>query len=332
MSDGNTDNTGDGTPFSPLEFALERHDIITQAAHRLLDVTAKARVEELLAAGSTQVEFWGGWADRIKGGGAPSDAETVAFLQDPANRSHPTWHFVNLPLESEGYGQAADNGFTRDDDVVQTIRKCIVVLKGGSGRFSEVNALRLVGHFAGDVHQPLHVACGFMDDSTDPPTLLFDPQEVIARNLVNHSDRGGNNVKLPSSGNMHSFWDGSLGGNAGNIVLENVEATTTKEDLIREIFEQARAMGSETEGAGLSEVVAIEDRVVEWADGSLAVALEAYKNIRIVAKVGQNYTGEFKTTKNDYVDKFRPVILNQMALAARRLADLLNDLFPDPVD
>lgn len=341
MSDENIDNAEGGNLFSPLEFAPARHNLITDAAHQLLDPPAKARVEELLAAGDTAVEDWGAWADEIKGGG-PTDAETVAFLDDPANRDHhQTWHYVNLPLESGGYEQAAQLGYTRDDDVVQSIRKCIRVLRGESDRFSDVNALRLVGHFVGDLHQPLHVACGFYDRSTNPPTLLFDPQEIVDRDLMGAHDRGGGDVTLPSSGKMHGFWDGDIGGSVGSIHLESLGAEDENRELIeaerqrlvREIVEGARAM----EAGGLETVnpadaVPAEDRPVEWAGDSIAIALEAYKNLKNFEKSGNKYKAKFKTTKAAYIEMFRPMVLRQMSLGARRLADLLNELFASPGD
>jgi hypothetical protein len=335
MSDANVDNAGGGNLLSPLEFAPARHNLITDAAFELLDPEAKARVEELLAAGSMAVGDWGAWADSIKGGG-PNDPETVNFKADHANDAHETWHYVNLPLESEGYEQAAELGFTREDDVVQTIGKCISVLKGDSTRFSPVNALRLLGHFVGDVHQPLHVGCGFFDRSTNPPTLLLDPQEIVDRGLTGAHDRGGNNITLPSSGKMHSFWDGDIGGSIGSIHLESLSAEDENSELIeeerrrlvREIVEGARAMET-----GTLEGVPVEDGPVEWADGSLAIALEAYKNLKNITNSGANkYKAEFKTTKAAYIEIFRPVVLNQMSLGAHRLAGLLNGLFPSPGD
>ena len=107
------------------------------------------------------------------------------------------------------------DGFTRSDDVVQMYRHCVLVLKGTSNRFSEVNALRLVGHLVGDIHQPLHIGCSFIDDSTTPPTMVFDQATIVSKNLKKKSDTGGNKIKLPNAGSMHSFWDGSLSGPVG---------------------------------------------------------------------------------------------------------------------
>ncbi len=80
---------------------------------------------------------------------------------------------------------------------------------------------------------------------------------------------------------------------------------------------------------GLTAPTPLEDLAQEWANESLKIALKAYQNLTMIAKIDdKNYDVAFLTTKEDYIEKFRPVILKQMKLAARRLADLLNALYP----
>jgi hypothetical protein len=88
------------------------------------------------------------------------DDETVAFLNDPKNKAQDTWHYVNIPALAENYDREKYPDFTRDDDVVQMTLQAINVLQGRSDRFSELNALRLITHYVGDLHQPIHVGCG----------------------------------------------------------------------------------------------------------------------------------------------------------------------------
>lgn len=337
MSNENVNGPDDGgSLFSNVLFNIERHDLITQAAYPLLNANAKAKVDELLAAGQTAVQTWGGWADRIKDADEPPvDAETTSFLQNNANKSHKKWHYVNLPLNSAGYQGAAEFGFTRDNDVVQTIRTCVLVLKGQSNRFSEVNALRLLGHFVGDIHQPLHTGCGFFDDSTTPPTLLKNPKVIRDKGLQDNSDTGGNDIKLPGASNFHSFWDGGgLSGNLDTINLSSASDAKTKRQLIKRIYEGAKKLGSaggaglSGGGAGLSAVSHSEDWAIEWAGEALKAARKAYRNFRVVSKSGGKYTCEWKTTKADYIATFRPIVLKQLKLGARNLADLLNDIYP----
>ena len=329
MSENTENNTNTGpTLFSEVLFNIPRHNLITEAAYQLLNPNAKAKVDQMLGSVNMNAGNWGGWADQIKGANPPNDVETTKFLQNANNKKNKPWHYVNLPLKAANYQAAAADGFTRDDDVVQMYKKCVVVLKGNSTRFSRVNALRLVGHLVGDIHQPLHIGCSFIDDSTTPPTLVFDQQTVVNKNLKKKSDTGGNKILLPNSGNMHSFWDGSLSGGLGGVNLLNSNSAKEKE-LIKKIYNGAKIMSAKSAGTiGLAAHTALEDLAQDWANDSLKISLRAYQNITMVAKQGKNYQVAFKTTKADYISLFRPVILKQMKLAAHRLADLLNAIYP----
>ena len=313
------------TLFSDVFFDIPRHNLITGATEQLLSAKAKAKVDELLASVNMSFATWGGWADKIKSANPPNDNETKKFLQNPNNKSHRTWHYVDLPLGSQGYQQAAQLGFTRPDDVVQTIKKCVLVLKGQSTRFSRVNALRLVGHLVGDIHQPLHVGCGFIDKSVNPPKLISDPQIIVSKNLK--SDTGGNNILLPGAGNLHSFWDGSLSGNVDDISLLNVASSTKRQALVKKLVTGANKLeAASSGGVGLAAAVKVEDWALDWANESLGVAVKAYKNIVITGKQG----GDFKVSwegKEAYIKRCRPLILNQMKLAVRHLTDLLNEIW-----
>jgi S1/P1 Nuclease len=314
--------------FSEVLFNIPRHNLITAAAHQLLNAHAKAKVDQMLSSVNMSAGNWGGWADQIKDANPPNDAETTAFLQNTNNKKHKTWHYVNLPPKNGSYQAAAVDGFTREDDVVQTYKKCVLVLKGKSKRFSHVNALRLVGHLVGDIHQPLHIGCSFIDDSTTPPTLVFDQQTIVSKSLKTHSDTGGNKILLPNSGNMHSFWDGSLSGGLNGVSLLNTNLTKEKQ-LVQKIYNGAKKLSDASEGTiGLAAVTPLEDLAQDWANESVKIAFKAYQDIKMVAKKGGNYQVDFKTTKEAYIVKFRPVILKQMKLAAHHLAELLNAIYP----
>ena len=99
--------------------------------------------------------------------------------------------------------------------------------------------------------------------------------------------------------------------------------------LVRKIYNGAKRMKTTSVGVmGLASPTPSEDLAQEWANESLKIALRAYEDLIMVAKQGNDYKVNFKTTKEAYINKFRPVILKQMKLAARRLADLLNALYP----
>jgi nuclease S1 len=93
-------------------------------------------------------------------------------------------HFVNLTRDASGL--TADCGVT-SPCVVSAIAKDFAVLSSSTATDDEKAAsLKFLGHWVGDVHQPLHVS--FEDD------------------------RGGNQINVVGDcrGNLHGVWDGCL--------------------------------------------------------------------------------------------------------------------------
>ena len=93
---------------------------------------------------------------------------------------------------------------TSDHDIVAAINASIAVLQGGTAPapFNIKNkreALRLLAHYVGDIHQPLHVVSIYLANDgqvVDPDSGTFDP---------NSKTRGG---LLVGSAALHSEWDG----------------------------------------------------------------------------------------------------------------------------
>lgn len=332
------------TLYSKEFFNIERHNLITGTSVRLFSANTAARVQEIFAPFNEIFDDQGGWADEIKKNAAsrPQDEETGKFFNDDRNKSHKKWHYVNLPLGAESYNEAAGLGFTRENDVVQMINECVRVLQGESDRFSEINALRLLGHLVGDVHQPLHVGCGFIDDRADPPKFVTDPQLIRQHNF--DSDTGGNAIALPGAGKMHSYWDAGLDGLIDNIELDEPERgggedgverdadfaadENLKAELIEKLYQIARRdfAGLRAGGGEADDETPITDWAEQWANDSLVVAREAYRTLRIVQPTASGYK-VFWEGKTAYNERCAPLLRNQMALAARHLAEMLNAIY-----
>lgn len=121
----------------------EGHKVICEMAFRLAQPSTRAEIQRLIR---TDTEF-----DRF------SDACT--WPDHPRKRA--AEHFVNLARDS--------NGLTSDicpgthECVLSAIRKDAAVLSSSSADDSaKLAALKFLGHWVGDVHQPLHVS--FEDD------------------------------------------------------------------------------------------------------------------------------------------------------------------------
>ena len=329
-------------------WGVSRHELIAGAAAQLLNQRAKTEVARILAplGQTTSLRDVAGWADEIKGQtpNAHQDPDTQQFLTDFPDDASRDWHYVDLPLGVGNYAEAAELGFTRDDDVVQMIGAVVQVLRGDSNRMSELNALRMLVHLVGDVHQPIHVGCSFIDTSGNVPRLVTDPQRIIQQNL--RSDRGGNSLILPVSGSidLHAYWDSRLAGQIIDQPVEhldpnapNVAAFTEEVDASPELRERFIAKLSATiarAGAARSNVAAAPANVtppdqwaVQWANESLVQARSAYQSLRIVRRLSG---GKFKVSwegKPAYDARCQPIVSQQLTRAAQNLAALLNAIW-----
>jgi S1/P1 Nuclease len=108
-------------------------------------------------------------------------AEACSWPDHPRRRA--SEHYVNLPRDADGLEE--DPCPLATECVVSAITKDLAVLSSPSATEQErLEALKYLGHWVGDVHQPLHVS--FEDD------------------------RGGNEVGVSGglcSWNLHAVWD-----------------------------------------------------------------------------------------------------------------------------
>ena len=83
-------------------------------------------------------------------------------------------------------------------------------------------------HFLGDIHQPLHVGCGFIDVNGPNHTILIvrDPAVIRQKNLP--SDKGENDLVIDNDRkNLHSFWDFTLVTSLMNVVGQEITSDTS---------------------------------------------------------------------------------------------------------
>ena len=143
------------------------HKVVCELALRLVAPETRGRIEQLI---STDGEF-------------RSFADSCSWPDHPRKRA--AEHFLNLPRESTGL--SAENCGESPQCVVTAIDKDFAVLASKSADAqSKLAALKYLGHWVGDVHQPMHVS--FADD------------------------RGGNDIKASGDcgPNLHAVWDTCL--------------------------------------------------------------------------------------------------------------------------
>jgi hypothetical protein len=96
-------------------------------------------------------------------------------------KCHRQYHYADVAIERDVYARTEIG--TSDHDVVSAINAAIKVLQGGTSPTpisftSKKEALRVLAHYVGDIHQPLHVGAIYLDASgheVDPDAGTFDP-------------------------------------------------------------------------------------------------------------------------------------------------------------
>ncbi len=103
---------------------------------------------------------------------------------DKVYRKYGPWHYVNFPFDKK-YGEETPS---EHGDLVQGINKCIAVLRNEkSSTEDKAFYLKMLIHFIGDLHQPLHVGRG--------------------------EDKGGNDIQVRwfnEGSNLHRVWDSDM--------------------------------------------------------------------------------------------------------------------------
>jgi hypothetical protein len=147
-------------------FGESGHRTVGRIAEIHLDGSRAMReVRAILRPGETLADA-AFWPDRIKNE-TYEDGDTALFrLKHPG---HEVYHYTDLPFQAERYDPAATGAHWVD--IVRMTRECIRVLRGSSQVFSRREALRLLAHFVGDIHQPLHVGQGFVS-AEGPPRFV----------------------------------------------------------------------------------------------------------------------------------------------------------------
>ena len=209
------------------------------------------------------------------------------------------WHFIDLALQDE---KSDIPKRCKDENCISArIHSFATQLASqkADGQWSELDAVRFLVHFVGDVHQPLHT--------------------------ISDADLGGNCERLDppvnEAKNVHALWDGGIV-NALDMGDRN---------LALDLNSYIASLGSDEqkELAGGS----VEDWV--WESHQLAKA-DVYFKLHIPTEPVQFPSScheappeitDFKPKVDSlYVDSTKPVVREQLAKAGLRLARMLNEV------
>ncbi|HTE87889.1 MAG TPA: S1/P1 nuclease [Terriglobales bacterium] len=294
-------------------WGVEGHQAVGELARGLLTNTARQKINAILS--NDDLAAVSIWADEVRQAGKRHsgplvhDPETIKFNQDFPNNDK--WHFVNLPLAMPEY---TDNGdFSSPEDVVHAINSCIDVLENKSTRFTRIQALRMLVHFVGDVHQPLHVGTGYFSfDNKNMAHLIVDPVQARGES----DDRGGNDLFYSKSGELHAYWDAQL--------VSKIDKTTDAPTLAAFLKNHVDAVTWKDTGDH-------HQWAEKWASESAHEAQAAYQGIKFGAAT-------FKGVQHPTLDRIQIKLpkaylaqqsdraTQQLAKAGFHLAELLNNL------
>jgi S1/P1 Nuclease len=279
------------TPVLSLGWGAGGHMMVAKIAFDRLNPRAKSQAQMLLAIPinpaavtnkSTNFINASHWADDLR--------------PFPEFDSFKELHFLDTPFSVDGTALPA----VPTPNIVTALEEQVNILKTSTDKNAQAQALRLIIHFLGDIHQPLH--CATRVTSANP-----------------EGDRGGNlfsiNIPGPDGStrktNLHSYWDGGLttfprtGPNFAPPPLSQIPAAAAK----------AKAGNPATDPA-----LKLDDptNYQAWADESFELAQSVvYKGIASGSKPSAAYN-----TKGIQTARKR------VAWGGYRLAALLNSIWP----
>lgn len=332
-----------------LAWGADGHRAVGAIADKLLKGTdAEKHIKELLLPGET-LESIANWPDCVKGNYCgPQSQEMIDYVN--ANPKHSEYHYTDVPFSEEHYH---DHGVgTTEDDIVQTLKEAIAVLRGQDDEksnphhFTKRQALILLTHMTGDIHQPLHVGAAYVGadgkfvvpakqgdidtvgfyDSRGGNNFLMDDTKLEASAVANgvpaaepKPERPGvpKNLTKP----FHSYWD-----------------TTS----VNYAF---RRLGTKTPDRFADVVIASHPDVIkntgdvstwpyQWADDSLIYARQAYADVTIgpltkqTSKKGDTYYTWTLEVPANYPVPSSQIAKQQLIKGGYHLAAVLEAIWP----
>jgi hypothetical protein len=221
---------------------------------------------------------------------------------------HNTYHFDDVAIQRNSFDRSFQG--TNEHDLVAAIGAAIAVLRGnpnpGSFPFSfqdKKEALLVLTHYIGDLHQPLHVGSVYLD----PQGNLVDP-DVAHKIDPDTETTGGNAILDENRLNLHRLWDDI--------------PTDLGDNSTKELMTVAGAVPA-TPGN-------VEDWPTAWATESLLLARDAFVGLsfqRTHAPPDPKWSVTF-TNHMAYLQKIDATKRDQLAKAGARLAAILNAIWP----
>jgi hypothetical protein len=227
------------------------------------------------------------------------------------------YHFTDIAIQRDKYDWDHQTYGAKDHDIVHALIEAIKLLqdphyavKAPFHFKDQREALLLIAHFVGDIHQPLHVGAVYLDDAgniIDPDNYSGDPSPT--------STNGGNIIGY-KSGELHAAWDRI----SACWKLGEPSRSAACADNSPDFTAEAEAVPVTPGG--------ITTWPIAWASESVVASKSAFADITFEPG-DEKYKWQIKSAPDDYDQRRADILEKQIVLAGARLEQLLVAIWPD---
>lgn len=308
-------------PTLGLTWGQDGHRVVGALADRaLVGSRAERKVRALLQPKET-LEHISFWADCAKGYCGELTEEMKTFVE--ANPNHHHYHYTDVPFQRSQYRWKSVG--TSEDDVVVLVTQAIRVLQGrpvsseNPHSLTPRQALLLLVHCVGDLHQPLHVGSAYLDrnDHFSNPTRVEEIQNGSVEPTY-----GGNRLLIDGERSLHSYWDSTVVRYAMRRAA--TESVSSYVDTLTAKYPVPETMsGEQTTWPQL------------WAEDSLRLARQVHEGLIVQQRrrvVHEEYGEQWVwsvTLPPEYDQRASTAAEQALVRAGKRLALLLQAIWPE---
>ncbi len=310
------------------------HRTVGAIADQLLKGTrTQQKLSALLLPGETLASL-GNWADCPKPGlyCGPLTAEMQAYLEH--NPQHSNYHFIDIPLAQGRY--RSDVAGAHSDNIVLILQQAVGVLQGKGApnphQFTKRQALLLLIHLVGDIHQPLHVGAAFAKEEGrwadwpgpfDPlggSNYLLDDAMLVEASARQLPPRLGEEppdiAMVRTTRSMHAYWDST----AVDYAMRR-SSVRNHEQFAAKLIDSKAVLAQDAGDASTWPI--------QWANDTLQATKLAYAGVvprkmeKRTSKKGTQYGVWQLDLPADYPVTSSAIARDQLSRAGHRLAAIL---------
>ena len=334
-----------------LAWGADGHATVGAIADQLIaGSNAEKQVAALLLPGESLASI-ASWADCVKGSYCgPQTQEMKDYVA--ANPQHSEYHYTDVPFQDAHYTDGAVG--TKPDDIVQTLKQAIATLEGKDDdssnphHFTKRQALLLLVHLTGDIHQPLHVGAAYIgaDGSFVVPQQQAQIDAVHIFDAVGGNDLMMDQAKLDADGTrlipvlpveadakpqhapfksatkpFHSYWDSTVVDYAFRRI-----GVHKPEQFAQAVIATKPGVAANT-GDPLT-------WPYQWADDALGVAKQAYDGVTAgqssmqTTREGKSYKVWALNVPDNYPLPSSDIAKQQLIKGGYHLAEVLQAIWP----